>query len=191
MALLSQAKTLGGIGSILVLLTLVPYVGVVLGIVGFILILIAVKYVSDSVGNRSIFNNMIISVILSIVGIIVGGLVVFASIFRYIGMGSLSGFPWGPNSSPPPLTGDMIGFIMSIITGLLLIWIFLLISAIFLRMSYNSIAAKLNVGMFRTTGLIYLIGAALTIVLVGLVLILVAEILQIIAFFSIPEQTAS
>ena len=64
-------------------------------------------------------------------------------------------------------------------------------SAIFLRRSYERIGVRLNVNMFQTTGLVYLIGAALTIVLVGFLILLIAEILQIVAFFSIPEQLPS
>jgi uncharacterized membrane protein len=44
---LIQAKTYGGIGSILVVLSLVPYIGFVLGIIGLVLVLVAVKYISD------------------------------------------------------------------------------------------------------------------------------------------------
>jgi len=65
------------------------------------------------------------------------------------------------------------------------------VSAIFLRRSYDKIGMRLNVNMFHTTGLLYLIGAALTIVIVGLLIVLIAEILQIVAFFSIPEQLPS
>jgi len=65
------------------------------------------------------------------------------------------------------------------------------VSAIFLRRSYERIGVRLNVNMFQTTGLVYLIGAALTIVLVGFLILLIAEILQIVAFFSIPEQLPS
>ena len=187
MATLADAKNLGGIGSILILLVVIPYAGPILSIVGFILTLIAVKYISDSVGDRSIFNNMIIAVILAIVGIVVGAVVVFASIFRYIGLGFLSGTFMSPNFTATP-PADVIGFIVSILIGLILIWIFYLISAIFLRKSYNAIGAKVNVKMFATTGLIYLIGAALAIVLVGFILIFVAYILQIVAFFTIPAQ---
>jgi uncharacterized membrane protein len=61
MASLSQAKTLGGVGSILVLLGAIPNVGFVLAIVGFILILVAVKNVSESVNEPGIFNDMIIA----------------------------------------------------------------------------------------------------------------------------------
>ncbi len=49
----------------------IPNAGPVLAIVGFILILIAVKYIADLVGDQSIFINMIISVALAIIGIIV------------------------------------------------------------------------------------------------------------------------
>jgi uncharacterized membrane protein len=67
MKTLSQAKTLGGIGSILILLSIVPYAGIIFSVVGFILVLVAVKDISDALADKSIFNNMIIAVILSIV----------------------------------------------------------------------------------------------------------------------------
>ena len=131
MATLAQAKTLGGVGSILVLLSFIPYAGPVLAIVGFVLTLIAVKYISDSVDDKSIFNNMIIAVILAIVGIVVGALVVFASIFKFIGLGLVNGeFGLGfhPSELPP---GDIIGFIAALAIGLVLIWVFYLISAVY------------------------------------------------------------
>ncbi len=69
---LAHARTLGGIGSILILLAMVPIVGVVLFIVGFIMVLVAVKYISEIVEEKTIFNNMLISVILAIAGMIAG-----------------------------------------------------------------------------------------------------------------------
>ena len=42
--------------------------------------------------------------------------------------------------------------------------------------------------MFETAGLLYLIGAATAIIGIGFVLILVAEILLAVSFFSISEQ---
>ena len=74
MASLSQAKSLGAVGSILVVLTAVPSVGALLGIVGFILMLVAIKNISEVVGDRSIFNNMLVAVGLAIAGIVVGAL---------------------------------------------------------------------------------------------------------------------
>jgi uncharacterized membrane protein len=184
---LSQAKTLGGVGSILVLLSFIPTAGMLLGIAGFILVLIAIKYVSDEVKDRSIFNNMIIAVTLAIGGIITGGIVVAASVFRFIGLESMEGWfiTYAPGTIPP---GDIISLLATLALGLFIIWIFFVVSAIFLRRSYNSMASKLNVRLFRTTALMYLIGAATSILLVGFILILVSEIMQTIAFFSIPDQ---
>src|SRR2546427_420670 len=87
MASLGQAKTLGGVGSILVLLSPIPYAGAVLAIVGFIMILIAVKYIADVLGDQKIFNNMIISVVLAIIGIVVGVVVVLSAVYSLIGLG--------------------------------------------------------------------------------------------------------
>jgi uncharacterized membrane protein len=185
MASLSEAKTLGGIGSILVVLAFVPFAGPVLAVVGFIMTLIAVKYIADIVGDRTIFNNMLIAVILGIVGIIVGSLLVFASLFRFVGLG---GFEPAFGGGPPP--ADVFGLIVSLIVGLAIIWILFIVEAIFVRRSFASIAAKVNVGTFRTAATFYLIGAVLVIIVVGFVLLFVGQIIQIVAFFSLPEQAA-
>ncbi len=41
--------------------------------------------------------------------------------------------------------------------------------------------------MFETAGMLYLVGAATTIILVGFVLLLIAQVLVIVAFFSIED----
>src|SRR5881398_1515805 len=93
MASLGQAKTLGGVGSILVLLSPIPTAGAVLSIVGFIMILIAVKYIADILGDQKIFNNMIIAVILAIIGIVVGVVVVLCAVYSLIGLGAIPTLP--------------------------------------------------------------------------------------------------
>ena len=67
-------------------------------------------------------------------------------------------------------------------------WIISIISAFFIRKSFNAVASALNVGMFSTAALLYLIGAFLVIVFIGAIVIFIAEILQIVAFFQIPVQ---
>jgi uncharacterized membrane protein len=176
MGTLSQAKTLGGVGSILVLLTAIPTVGWVLGIIGFVMTLIAVKYISDSLQDSSIFNNVLISIILAIIGVVVAGIIVVATVFRFVGIGG-----------KVAAGTSVVGLIAGVIIGLAILWIVLIVSAYFLRKGYNTIGTKLNIGMFRTGALLYFIGAILTIIVIGLLLILVAQILFIVAFFSIPE----
>ena len=187
---ISQAKILGEVGSILVILSAVPSAGGLLGIVGFILMLVAIKYISDIVADRSIFNDMLIAVVLAIAGVIVGALVVVGSVLRFIGLSGLNMVDLGANFNPSSVpAGDWIGLIGSVILGLAAVWVMLLVSAIFVRRAYSAISSKLNVAMFGTAGLVYLIGAATTIVLVGFVIIFIAQILLIVAFFSIQERT--
>lgn len=187
----SQAKTLGGIGAILVLLAFVPSVGAILGIVGFVMVLVAVKYIADDLKDRTIFNNMMIAVTLSIVGIVVGSLVVLGTAFNAFQNGYFTGSLLTPPylaPSPSVTTEQWIAFGTAIGLGLLGAWAFFLASAVFLRRSYKTIGSKLNVHMFSTAGLLYLIGAATTIVLVGFPILLVAQILTAVAFLSIPGQ---
>ena len=165
MGKLSDAKTLGGIGSIL---QIIPFIS----IVGYILTLIAVKYVSDEVNDSSIFSDMLLAVITGIVGFIVGASVLF--------FGALSSmFTAG------------IGAITGGITFLAIVWIVLIVSAIFIRRAFDKMATKLNVGTFRTAGMLYFIGALLTIILVGFLILFIAFILQVVAFFSIQDTLST
>ncbi len=179
---LAQGRTLGGIGSILILLSIVPYAGIVLFIVGFILVLMAVKYISEAAEDKTIFNNMLIAVILAIVGMIAGAAVVVARLFPFFR-------EFRPMYSPSMFVEPrMYPFFTTLIIALVILWIFYIGSAIFLRKSYTTIASKFNISMFDTVALLYLIGAVLSIVLVGFIVIYVAEILQTVAFFSIVEK---
>jgi len=161
MSKLGDAKILGGIGSILLL---IPGVS----IVGYILILIATKYVSDELGDKSVFDNMLYAVIAGIVGAIGAASIILS----------------GAAFSAVTFTASAI---TGIIVGLAIAWIALIVSSIFIRRAYDTMATRLNVNMFRTAGLLYFIGAILVIVLVGFLLLFVAAILQIVAFFSIPD----
>lgn len=190
MTTLGQARTYGGVGSILALLLPVPSIGWLLSIAGLVLMLFAVKYISEIVKDPSIFNDMIISVVLTVVGIIVGFFVLVASLFRFMGLNNMNFADFGSsfNQSTIP-TGDWIGLVTWALAGVAVVWILLMVSSVFLRRSYSKIGKVLNVGMFGTAGLIFLVGAATTILAVGFILIPVAFILMALAFFSIGENS--
>ncbi len=63
----------------------------------------------------------------------------------------------------------------------------MIIASIFLRNGYTKIAEGTGTAMFSTMGQLYFFGALLSIILVGFIIILIAAILQIIAFFSLPN----
>lgn len=152
---------LGGIGSILML---IPPIS----IIGFILVLVATKYISDNIGERSVFDNMLYAVITGIVGTIAGLTIFFSGLFFKI-------FSFGG--------GALLG-----IAGLAVVWIFFVISSIFIKRAYGTMATKLRTETFGTAGTLYFFGALLTIVVVGLIVLAIAFIFQIIAFFSIRES---
>ena len=183
MASLGQAKSLGGVGAILVLIGgFVGAPGGVLAIVGLILVLIAVKYIADVLADQTVFNNMIIAVVLSIIGLVALIVIVLSAFYSFIGFRN---FSFMPRTAPPV---GFVAFVTSIIIGAVIAWVFFLIASIFLKRSYETIGTRLGIGTFHTTGLLYLIGAALSIIGIGLIIVFIAEILQIVAFFSIPEQ---
>lgn len=182
-------KTYGGVGSILALLLPVPSIGWLLAIAGFILTLVAVKYISDLVNDRSIWNDMLLSIVVTIVGVIVGFFVLVASLLRFMGLNNLNFADFGSSFNPSTIpTGDWVGLIAWALAGIAVVWILLTVSGVFLHRGYGKIAKALNVGLFGTAGLLYLIGAATTILVIGFLLIPVAEILLAIAFFSIQDN---
>jgi uncharacterized membrane protein len=69
--------------------------------------------------------------------------------------------------------------------------ILFIIGAVYQKKAYESIAKHTGIQMFATAGLLYLIGAATAIILVGLVISFVADILAIVAFFSLPDELAA
>jgi uncharacterized membrane protein len=165
MASLSSAKTLGGVGGILVFIPL-------LSLVGWILILLATKEISESVQDKTIFDDALLAGITAVIGAVVFAFVFVLTVFT----GSAAGGPFVP--------GLFLGVLATF-------WVFTIISAIFLKRSYEKISQRLNVRAFATAGLLYLIGAALTIVLVGFLIILIALIFQVVAYFSIQDRPPS
>ena len=167
MGSLSSAKTLGGVGGILVFF---PFVS----LVGWILILLATKEISETVQDKSIFDDALLAAITAIIGAVV--------FVAFIVTGSIAGlFTFGFGFPRFLLFFGILGAF----------WVLTVISAIFLKRSYEKISQRLNVSAFATTGLLYLIGAALTIVFIGFLILLVALIFQVVAYFSIQDRPFS
>jgi uncharacterized membrane protein len=205
---------LGGIGSILVLLSplilltifippLMFFADAILGIIitsgiaglsGWILMLVAIKKISDVVNDREIFKNVLMAVIIPWVAIgvvsAVGlGLVMYAvpTIAKVDGNYLAEGGYSGTDVALPPLPTllDLPIIILMMVFGT---WAALIVSAWFLKRGYELIAVRTGTKTFRTVGRLYFYGALLVIVLIGVILAFVAVILQIKAFFSLPES---
>ncbi len=186
----SRARLLGGIGSILIILAVMPVIGFVISLVGFVMVVMAVYYVAQTTKNKRIFNDYTLSVVILLVGLAIAVL--------YISLAVLSpGVSSAINSianSTKTNSSSLLSNIPVLDTILMPIAVFaailiasFVVSAIFLRRSFKAIAQQVGVKLFDTASLLFLIGAALLVLFgIGAIVIFVAIILQAVAFFSLP-----
>lgn len=190
---LESNKTLGGVGSILVVIGFLGFFGSgyagLLSLIGVILVLIALKGLSDDYNEGGIFNNALYGFIVAIVG----GVASVAMIVIMVLMAISTGFDWtNPTMFQEYFTdlNALWGLIGTLIAALVVLFIFVIISAIFFRKSLSILSVKSGEKIFETAGLLWLIGAVLTIILIGFILIGIAWILIAVGFFSIKTQPA-
>ena len=157
---LKNAKTLGGVGAILTVIGL--------GFVGFILKLIAVKNIAEATGREEIFSKYLWSAILAIIASLVWVATVWGSMFS---MARSAEFGFG-----------MLG-IGGLVAAILMIG-----AAWFMKQSYDMISEETGVGTFHTVAMLYIVGAILMIILIGAFLVIIAAILEIVAFFYLPDR---
>ncbi len=197
---LETSKNLGGIGAILLVIGFLGIFGTfyagVLGLIGIILVLVAMKGLADNYNEAGIFNNTLYGFILTIVGGIafVGTLVAtFLMALTTLPITDwMNAAEWMEAFQEGFIDPSVIlGLLAAIIAALVVLFVFVVISAIFYRKSLNLTAAKSGVGMFSTAGMILLIGAVLTIILIGFIIIWIAMVLLAVAFFSIKPITAA
>jgi uncharacterized membrane protein len=205
---LTQAKILGILGSFFMLvvmiiglsaslavpippITLVILVIVmVLNVAGNYLIFNAVEQISYEVNDREIFHNVFVWFILHIAGIAIFLVVMYflRLILEKISVRSLIDI----------FTGlGMIEFsvihadLWRVVAGSMVMWFVLIAAARFLRKSYERIAARTGTEIFRAVGYWYYWGTRFAIVFVGFIFIVIALILQIMAFYFLPSSIQS
>lgn len=168
MSSVESSKTLAGVGSILLILSIVPAAGAVLGIIGAILLIMGIKGLADYYKDNEMYQNALMGVIFLIIAAIVVAVAVVGSfVFSIVGF---------------------IGGIGVLILGLIVAFVFYLLSAMRLRKTFNDLAQKSGEHNFSTAGTLYWWGAILTIIFVGVILIFIAWIFATIGFFSMKLQ---
>jgi uncharacterized membrane protein len=199
---IQTTKALGGIGAILMFIGVIPYISYfgIIELIGLILVMIALYGLANYYKETGIFNNALYGLIIGIVGGVVAAVALFIAVLTSLTDFLYAIFPdWNgdwtalsgltPNTSN--LTLDTIGpFIAGIVTVLVILWVFGIASAFFIRRSFGALSAKSGIGYFSIAGLLILIGAILTIVLIGLLLVWIGFLLLAIAFFSIKPMAA-
>jgi uncharacterized membrane protein len=181
---LEYSKTLAGEGSILLLLSLVPYAGWILGIIGVILLLRGMKELSNYYQDEQIYKNTLTGVKYYIIALVAAAVAIAAIT---IGIGSATGFTF--TTGFEPTIGFGVGLI-AFLAGIIAAFIVYVLATLHLRKTFNTLALKSGETSFATAGTLLWIGALLTIILVGLILILIAWIYATIGFFTMkpPHQ---
>ncbi len=199
--LTKTSKMLGAVGALLMFIGIIPYVNYfgVIQLVGLVLVMTSLYNFASYYRERGIFNKALYGLIIGIVGGVISIAAVIATVLTSLTDFLRAIFPnWNgdwtalsgliPNPSNLSLN-NILPFLARIFTVFIILWVFSIIAAFFVRRSLKTLSAKSGVGLFSTAGLLLLIGAALIIVGIGLVLVWISALLLAIAFFRMrPEQ---
>jgi len=196
---LESSKTLGGIGAILMVIGPLrgAYTGII-GLVGLILVLVAFNGLADHYKERRIFNNVILGVFSAIIGTAIAVAVIVTAAFGMLSVLGIQISTWSDWTALQNFNWQnftnwsaLAPYVAAIVGALVVLFAFVVVAAIFLRRSLNTLSEKSGIHMFATTGLLMLIGAILTIIVIGAVLLWIALILLAIAFFEIKSQAST
>ncbi len=200
---IGTSKILGGVGALLMFIGVLPYVNYfgVIEIIGLILVMVALYGLGSYYREGGIFNNALYGLIMGIVGVVISVAVVIITVLTSLTDFLYEIFPdwngdWtalsGLTPDPSNITLDSITpFLAGLFAVLIILWVFSIISAFFIRRSLGTLSAKSGVGLFSTAGLLVLIGAVIIVLFgIGLILIWISALLLAIAFFQIKPQQA-
>jgi uncharacterized membrane protein len=174
------SKTLAIEGSVMLLLSLIPYVGWVLGIIGVVLLLRSMKEFSGYYQDEKIYQNALTGIKFYIIAILAAAV---AIVGITIGVWSATGF-----TADFVLTAGFGVGLVAFLVGIVVAFVFFVLAASHLKRTFYTIAEKSGEDSFRTAGALLWIGSLLTIVLFGLLLILVAWIFATIGFFTMKSR---
>jgi len=178
------SKTLAMEGSILLILGLVPYVGWVLGIIGVILLVRAMKEFANYYQDNEIYKNTLTGIKFYIIALIAAAVAITSIV---VGAASATGFTFqAPFVFTPGFAAGLIAFFV----GLVVAFVFFVLASTHLRKTFDTLAQKSGEHSFATAASLLWWGSILTIIGVGFILIFVAWIFAVIGFFTMkaPQQ---
>lgn len=167
----NSARTYGLLGMILEFIgpmtdILLHGFGFIISVIGLILILIALKEISDYYNDKRPYRYMIYSVVSGIVMGVIGVFVLIIFIGWFLDTSTNIGSPITGTST---FTG--VPFIVMLLAFFGIIVLGLIISVIFQYLAYKSVYELTGIDHFNTGAMLLLIGAILIIIAVGIFII--------------------
>ena len=185
---MKTSRLLGIIGALFMVIGFLPTIGGILMLIGLIFVIIALKGYGDFYKDNSIFNNTIYTIVLEIIGVVVFLGVVIYGAFEFLSslgieniyeLSSWTQIDW-QNAID---INNILPFIGAIVLGLVILFAFTVIASLFFKKAMNTLTEKTEIKLFHTTGTVFFVGALLTIIFIGFILIWVAFILLLISFY--------
>lgn len=194
------SKILGGVGGILMFIGVIPFLQYlwVIGLVGLILVLVALYDFAKIYKEGSIFSYAMYGVATVIIGGIITAVLAFAVVLTNLKDLITQIYPgwngdWTSLQNITPNTSNfdptaILPFIAGILVVLVIVWVFAIIAAFLIWRSLKQVSNKSNTGLFGTAGILLLVGAIIPVI--GLILMWISALLLAIAFFTVkaPQQ---
>jgi uncharacterized membrane protein len=194
-----SSKNLSAVGALLLvigaILGLVWSFSGILSLIGIILLLIGLKGLANIYKEQGIFNNALYSIIIAIVGCVVGvGVIAVSAVSALadIGIDWANIEDWNNVGTDVATVFADFDFsaiatlLGALVIGLIIFYVVVIISMIFFRKSMNQLSSKSGIGLFGTAGILMLIGAVIPII--GLLIIWIGAILITVAFFQMKQE---
>ncbi|MCS7184033.1 MAG: DUF996 domain-containing protein, partial [Patescibacteria group bacterium] len=207
-------KNYGLIGTGLLFLGVIPYLGVILSLAGFVLLLISFHTISKISGNKKIFKYVLFSYL---IGIITSILIIPLILGGLLGLNILSlsqessevisnfrkdlqnfynltttpqnYFFYNKTNIPTSEVKEFFKpFIFAFIGFAIFIWIVGIIAISIYRKVLYMLADYTKHNLFRTTGNLYFWGLILLPLLVGIIVSIIAPIYQLLSFYELDEE---
>jgi uncharacterized membrane protein len=189
MSTLRDARVFGSIGGILLLVGgFVPYGGVILILIGLCLVFLGVKIISGVTRSRRISGNYLNYFIINIIAIFFIASIMITTFGTVGGFSFFTALEHIDTSNPQQLFSYLMPLLSGCFIALIIGWILFILSAVYLKRSYDMIAARTHAENFKITGLVYLIGAITSIVLLGFFIMFIARIFEIISYFNLSDE---
>jgi len=179
-----QAITLGRIGILLPIAIIIPFLGPLAQIGALVLLLFSHYYFSKAYDKPEIFRKALIGTIIVVAGNVIGGIFIAIGVGTAIFTSAETGLDI---SNYQEIMGQIFGGGMSIF-GLIILLAAGIVGVYFVFKSMQTLAAETGINLFKTAGLLYLIGIITTIIVAGFFVIFAGWILHVIAYFSLRQE---
>lgn len=178
-----ESKRMAGMGSVLLLCSIIPYVGWVLGIIGIVLLVKSLRDFSNCYQDESIYRNAWAGVKFYIVALVAVTVGITALL---LGLASAAAWTITGFTDFVFTAGFGVG-LAAFLGGIVTAFVFYVLAATRLNRTFHMLAEKSGDQSLATAGTLLFVGSVLTIVVIGLVLIFVAWIFATIGFFGMRQ----